>query len=111
MKTRILDHPGAFSPQKETACGHLQVVRITLEPYGRPQAYYMDQHRIFRFVEHQGIHGQYHLEPDEADSQVKRALRMLDIGFVCLHYPRKVKKDETFSFQARIYKLRHPELF
>lgn len=183
---------------KETAYGHLQAIRSALERYGRPQAYYVDQHKLFRFVEHRSIHVQYHLGQDEAESQFKRALRMLNIGLiytapsspeakgkvekafdylqrrvpylcerykvrdlkeaqkildeVChyynterehletgeipqrrwdegiragkslikpipsgvslelvfsLHYPRTVKKDGTFSFQGRLFKLKH----
>lgn len=68
--------------RKETAYGHLQVIRSAVERYGRPQAYYVDQHKIFRFVEHRSIHVQYHLGQDEADSQFKRALRMLNIGLI-----------------------------
>lgn len=67
---------------KETAYGHLQEIRSALEHYGRPQAYYVDQHKIFRFVEHRSIHVRYHLGPDEADSQVKRARRRLNIGLI-----------------------------
>gem|GEM_PF-4073715 len=69
-----LTRPGAQLFKKETAYGHLQVVRSASVRYGRPQAYYVDQHKIFRFVEHQGILGPYHLGPGEADNQDKRVL-------------------------------------
>ncbi|MCX7975151.1 MAG: hypothetical protein N3B16_11750 [Candidatus Aminicenantes bacterium] len=53
-----------------------------MELYGRPQAYYVDQHKIFRFVDHQGVHVHYRVGLDEVDSQFKRALRMLDISLI-----------------------------
>jgi hypothetical protein len=92
--------------EKETSYGHLEVVRSAVERYGRPQAYYVDQHKIFRFVEHQGIHVQYRLGPDEVDSQFKRALRMLDIGLIyaALDSPEsKGKVERIFDyFQRRV---------
>jgi hypothetical protein len=68
--------------EKEGSFAHLAVARKSVERYGRPQAYYVDQHKIFRFVQHHGVHVQYHLGQDEAEVQFKRALRMLDIGLI-----------------------------
>ena len=91
---------------KETSYAHLEVVRSAVERYGRPQAYYVDQHKIFRFGEHQGIHVQYRLGLDEADSQFKRALRMLDIGLIYAapdSPESKGKVERIFDyFQSRV---------
>lgn len=90
--------------EKESVYGHLQVVRTAIERYGRPQAYYVDQHKIFRFVEHHGVHVQYHLGVDEVESQFKRALRMLDIGLIYTapDYPEaKGKVERAFDYLQR----------
>lgn len=44
---------GAMLVPRETSWTQLQVVRQTLLTYGRPLAYSVDNHRIFRWVTHQ----------------------------------------------------------
>jgi hypothetical protein len=68
--------------EKEGSFEHLSVARKAVERYGRPEAYYVDQHKIFRFVEHHGVHVRYGVGLDEAEVQFKRALRSLDIGLI-----------------------------
>lgn len=45
--------------EKETSFDHLLTVETTIEEYGLPLAFYVDQHSIFRFVKHKGIHVTY----------------------------------------------------
>jgi hypothetical protein len=73
---------GAQLVEREGSFEHLEVVRKTVEHYGRPLAYYVDQHSIFRFVEHRGVHVRYALRIDEGEIQFKRALESLDIGLI-----------------------------
>jgi len=60
---------------KQGSFEYLEVVRRTLERYGRALAYYVVQHSIFRFVEHHGLHVRYALGLDEGEIQFRRALR------------------------------------
>ncbi len=66
----------------ESSFEHLQVVRQTVILSGLPLAYYLDNHSIFRFVLHQGVHVRYHLREDEGEIQFRRALQSLNIGMV-----------------------------
>jgi hypothetical protein len=92
--------------EKEGSFEHLCVARKGVERYGRPEAYYVDQHKIFRFVEHHGVHVRYHLGQDEAEVQFKRALRMLDIGLIYTEEgspEAKGKVEKAFDyFQRRV---------
>ncbi|MGB7295089.1 MAG: hypothetical protein WBC70_05815 [Candidatus Aminicenantales bacterium] len=45
--------------EKESSFGHLETARRTIEQYGRPEAYYLDQNKVFRFVEYHGMHVRY----------------------------------------------------
>lgn len=73
---------GAQLVENEGSFEHLQVARTTVEEYGRALAYYVDQHSIFRFVQHHGVHVHYRVGLDEGEIQFKRALRSLDIGLI-----------------------------
>ncbi len=66
----------------ETSFEHLQTVRQTVCTYGIPLAYYLDNHSIFRFVLHQGVHTKYKLREDEGQIQFRRALESLGIGMI-----------------------------
>lgn len=92
--------------EKEGSFEHLTVARKSVERYGRPQAYYVDQHKIFRFVQHHGVHVHYHIGQDEAEVQFKRALRMLDIGLIYTEEgspEAKGKVEKAFDyFQRRV---------
>lgn len=77
---------GARVVEVESSFEHLQTVRQTITAYGIPLAYYLDNHSIFRFVLHTGIHVKYKLHEDEGEIQFRRALSSLDIGMI---YTRK----------------------
>lgn len=54
---------GDATVAKEGSFEYLSVARKAVERYGRPEAYYVDRHKIFRFVEHRGVHRRYlHLD-------------------------------------------------
>jgi len=77
---------GARVVLKETTFEHLETVRETITTYGIPLAYYLDNHSIFRFVLHRGVHVRYKLREDEGEIQFKRVLSSLGIGVI---YTRK----------------------
>lgn len=90
--------------EKEGSFEHLSVVRAAVERYGRPEAYYVDQHKIFRFVEHHGVHVRYHVGLDEAEVQFKRALRSIDIGLIYTAEASpesKGKVEKSFDYLQR----------
>ena len=90
--------------ERETSFDHLSVARKTVEDYGLPLAYYVDEHSIFRFVKHKGIHVTYTVGKDEAKIQFKRALESLGIGVIYAHSPEaKGKIEKQFDyFQRRL---------
>ncbi|RLE07298.1 hypothetical protein DRZ78_03225, partial [Candidatus Aerophobetes bacterium] len=49
---------------------------------GLPLSYYVDEHSIFRFVNHKGIHVTYTVGEDEGKVQFKRALESINIGVI-----------------------------
>jgi hypothetical protein len=90
----------------ETSFGHLQIVRQTISAYGIPLAYYLDNHSIFRFVLHQGVHVRYKLREDEGEIQFRRALSSLEIGTIYTgkrQAQAKGKVEKAFDyFQRRL---------
>jgi len=67
-------------------------------------AYYVDQHKIFRFVEHHGVHVRYALGLDEGEVQFKRALRSLNIGLIYTEEgspEAKGKVEKAFDYLQR----------
>jgi transposase InsO family protein len=66
----------------ETSWEHLLAVKEAVVRYGRPLAYYVDNHSIFRFVVHQSRHKPYRLKEDEGEIQFRRVLQDLGIGVV-----------------------------
>jgi hypothetical protein len=95
---------GAQLVEKEGSFAHLETARRTIEQYGRPQAYYVDQNKVFRFVEHHGVHVRYTLGLDEGEVQFKRALRSLDIGLIYTEEgspESKGKIEKSFDYLQR----------
>jgi transposase InsO family protein len=97
---------GARMVERETTFEHLQTVRQTLSTYGIPLAYYLDNHSIFRFVLHQGVHVRYKLREDEGEIQFRKALSSLGIGMIYTgkrQAQAKGKVEKIFDyFQRRL---------
>jgi transposase InsO family protein len=97
---------GARLVEVETSFEHLQTVRLTITTYGIPLAYYLDNHSIFRFVLHQGVHVRYKLREDEGEIQFRRALSSLGIGMIYTgkrQAQAKGKVEKIFDyFQRRL---------
>jgi transposase InsO family protein len=95
---------GARLLEVETSFEHLQVVKQTVMAYGVPLAYYLDNHSIFRFVLHQGVHVRYKLREDEGEIQFRRALGTLDIGMIYTgkrQAQAKGKVEKIFDYLQR----------
>jgi len=95
---------GARLVEVETSFEHLQTVRQTVTAYGIPLAYYLDNHSIFRFVLHQGVHVRYKLREDEGEIQFRRALGSLEIGMIYTgkrQAQAKGKVEKIFDYLQR----------
>ncbi len=95
---------GARIVPKETSFEHLETVKETISTYGIPLAYYLDNHSIFRFVLHQGIHVRYKLREDEGEIQFRRALRSLGVGMIYTgkrEAQAKGKVEKIFDYLQR----------
>jgi transposase InsO family protein len=97
---------GARIVERETTFEHLQTVRQTVTTHGIPLAYYLDNHSIFRFVLHQGVHVRYKLREDEGEIQFRKALSSLGIGMIYTgkrQAQAKGKVEKAFDyFQRRL---------
>jgi len=97
---------GARIVEVESSFEHLQTVKETVIKYGMPLAYYLDNHSIFRFVLHTGIHVRYKLREDEGEIQFKRALSSIGIGMIYTgkrQAQAKGKIEKVFDyFQRRL---------
>jgi len=95
---------GAKLVEVETSWEHLQTVQGTVLRYGLPLAYYVDNHSIFRFILHQGVHISYKLKEDEGEVQFRRALSSLGIGLVYAgkrQAQAKGKVEKIFDYLQR----------
>jgi hypothetical protein len=97
---------GARIIERETTFEHLATVRETVTTYGIPLAYYLDNHSIFRFVLHRGVHVRYKLREDEGEIQFRRALSSLGVGMIYTgkrQAQAKGKVEKIFDyFQRRL---------
>ena len=95
---------GAKLVEAETSFEHLQTVRQTISTYGLPLAYDLDNHSIFRFVLHQGVHVRYKLREDEGEIQFRRALSSLGVGMIYTgkrQAQAKGKVEKIFDYLQR----------
>lgn len=86
--------------ESETTLGYMRLMKETIERYGRPLAYYNDRHSIFKTTREQNVDGIFQ------DTQLRRALRGLQIEDICAHSPQanviKTKDDgETVGYVNR----------
>lgn len=110
---------GARIADVESTWEHLSLSRKVIERYGRPLAYYVDNHSIFRHVGYTSRHYKYLKGPDEGEIQFKRALEALSIGLIYTskgEAQAKGKIEKRFDyFQRRLpylcekHKVRKPE--
>jgi len=84
--------------QTETTIAYFKALRIHIEKYGRPLAYYSDKHAIFRVNNPEA--------PDDSQTQLQRALRNLDIELICANTPQAKGRVERANktLQDRLVK-------
>lgn len=89
---------------QETLWAHLSLVQETIAHWGRPLAYYVDEHGFFRYVAHGSYWRRYRPKTDEGQVQFRRALQSLDVGVIYAHSPQaKGKIEKRFDyFQRRL---------
>lgn len=89
---------------QERLWDHLCLVREAIERWGRPLAYYVDEHGYFRYVSRASAWRRERLRTDEGELQFRRILQALDIGVVYAHSPEaKGKIEKRFDyFQRRL---------
>lgn len=86
-----------FEPS-ETTIGYMRLIKVHVETYGRPIAYYNDKHAIFKTLrDADGIF---------EDTQLRRALRSLQIEDICAHSPQAKGRVERSNqtLQDRLVK-------
>lgn len=72
--TRLLLYAVLFS--EETTWAHIQAVQHVIVTYGRGVAYYVDNHRIFRFVSHRDSLWRTEIKgTDDVETEWKRAVK------------------------------------
>jgi len=76
--SRTLLYAQFFS--EESTWAHIQAVRALVEAYGLPLAYYVDNLRVFRFVQYRdSVWRQQVARTDDVDPQWKQMMRLLGI--------------------------------
>lgn len=86
--------------ESETTIGYMRLIKETIERYGRPLAYYNDKHSIFKTTREQSTNGIFE------DTQLRRALRSLQIEDICAHSPQAKGRVErsNLTLQDRLVK-------
>jgi len=68
---------------QETAWAHIQAAQTLLQTYGLPLQYYVDNLRVFRFVQGRDSNWRKHvLETDDVDPQWRQVMRLLGIDVI-----------------------------
>jgi hypothetical protein len=68
---------------QETAWAHIQSAQTLMQTYGLPLQYYVDNLRVFRFVQGRDSNWRKHvLETDDVDPQWRQVMRLLGVGVI-----------------------------
>ena len=100
-----------FFPQ-ETTWSHIQAAQSLVQTFGLPLRYYVDNLRVFRFVQKRDSVWRTHvLETDEADPQWRQVMRVLGVDVIHALSPQaKGKIERTYRWmQDRIVRTCAPE--
>lgn len=80
---------------EENTWVHIQAVQSVMQTFGLPLRYYVDNLRVFRFVQNRdSVWRTHHLETDEVDPQWKQVLRQLKVDVVYALSPQAKGKVE-----------------
>jgi hypothetical protein len=68
---------------QETAWAHIQAAQTLMQTHGLPLQYYVDNLRVFRFVQGRDSHWRKHvLETDDVDPQWRQVMRLLGVEVI-----------------------------
>lgn len=68
---------------QETAWAHIQAAQALMQTYGLPLQYYVDNLRVFRFVQGRDSNWRKHvLETDDVDPQWRQVMRLLGVDVI-----------------------------
>jgi transposase len=83
-----------FFPQ-ETSWSHIQAAQCLMQTYGVPLSYYVDNLRVFRFVQHRDSFWRKHvLQTDEVDPQWRQVMRIMGVKVTYALSPQAKGKVE-----------------
>jgi predicted DNA-binding ArsR family transcriptional regulator len=81
--------------EQETTWAHIEAARILMEEYGIPLRYYVDQLRIFRFIQRRdSIWRKHILQTDDIDPQWRQMMRVAGIDVIYALSPQAKGKIE-----------------
>jgi hypothetical protein len=81
--------------EEENTWAHIQAAQAVMQTYGLPFRYYVDNLRVFRFVQHRdSVWRTHHLGTDEVDPQWKQVLQRLKVQVVYALSPQAKGKIE-----------------
>jgi len=81
--------------EQENTWAHIQAAQAVMPTFGLPLRYYVDNLRVFRFVQHRdSVWRTHHLGTDEVDPQWKQVLQQLKVGVVYALSPQAKGKVE-----------------
>lgn len=89
--------------ETESAWEHIRLARKVFERYGRPLAYYVDRHSIFKFnIGSECIHYTRRISEEEGKVQFRRVLNSLDISALYAQDAKsKGKIEKGFDYFQR----------
>lgn len=81
--------------EEENTWTHIQAAQSVMQTFGLPLRYYVDNLRVFRFVQRRdSVWRTHHLGTDEVDPQWKQVLQQLKVGVIYALSPQAKGKVE-----------------
>jgi hypothetical protein len=91
--SRLLLFADFFS--QETSWSHIQAAQRLMQTYGVPLSYFVDNLRVFRFVQHRDSFWRKHvLQTDEVDPQWRQVMRLMGVKVTYALSPQAKGKVE-----------------
>jgi hypothetical protein len=81
--------------EQETSWAHIQAAQALMKAYGLPLSYYVDNLRVFRFVQNRDSYWRKHvLETDDIDPQWRQMMRLMGVDVTYALSPQAKGKIE-----------------